>query len=197
VLTIPSDIHNYKAILYRGTRYDLLVLSILEQLSYIYRIQTDKFYLHGFSGGGQFCQRFLYLHPHRLLGVSIGAPGQVTLPDEAKIWPHGVQDLYAVFGATLDWDAIRAVPAHFVIGEKDTAPLPGARGGTQNADEAHTGRTRQDKIRSLRDALKACGIVGRLVTVPGVGHAGLKCLEPVHEFLGKLIDAQRAGAPSN
>jgi hypothetical protein len=126
--------------------------------------------------------------------VSIGAPGQVTLLDESISWPHGVNDLENVLGVKFDLEAIRRVPVHFVIGGKDTAPLPGGRGGEQSPEEKRTGTNRQDKIRTLRNSLKEKGIVGRLVTVPDVGHAGLKCLSPVHEFLGELIDSTKNGA---
>jgi poly(3-hydroxybutyrate) depolymerase len=187
VLKSNLDIHNYKHLLYHDIRYDLLVLSIVEQVSYTWRVRSEKFYMHGFSGGGQFAHRFLYAHPHRLLGVSIGAPGQVTLPDVSLAWPHGIKDLGSMLEINVDLAQVQTVPVHFVIGEKDTSPLPGGRGGEQTEEEKRTGNTRQDKIRTLRNALRGVGMVGRLVTVPNVGHAGLKCLDPVHDFFGGLV----------
>lgn len=75
----------------------------------------------GYSGGGQFLQRFMCLHSERLLAVSIGALGSVTMLDEGLKWPHGTKDLEDVFGAEtqIDIDAIRKLPIQIVVGSDD------------------------------------------------------------------------------
>jgi hypothetical protein len=71
---------------------------------------------------------------------------------------------------------------HYVIGENDTVKLLSGTGG-----EESTGVNGQDKIPSLKPALEKIGIFGDSDVVPGIGHAELKCLDPVHKFLGRLI----------
>lgn len=51
----------------------------------------------GFSGGGQFAHRFLYLQLERLHAVSTGAPGRITMLDENWKWPAGIKDVFEVF----------------------------------------------------------------------------------------------------
>src|SRR5680860_1115071 len=74
-----EGLHNYKYIDYDGVRYDEVLLAMVAEVGSHYNVETETFALHGFSGGGQFAHRFLYLHPERLSAVSIGAPGHVTL----------------------------------------------------------------------------------------------------------------------
>lgn len=76
-------------------RFDLLVLDMIDPAAEIWPLSTDRFALFGYSGGGQFAHRFLYLHPHRPTALSIGAPGNVTLPDPVRPWPAGVRGLHA------------------------------------------------------------------------------------------------------
>jgi poly(3-hydroxybutyrate) depolymerase len=71
-------------------------------------VATDRFYLHGFSGGGPFAHRFLYLHPDRLAGASVAAPGSIWL-DQTIPWPDGTADLAERFGTDVDLTALRAV----------------------------------------------------------------------------------------
>src|SRR5690606_1815600 len=105
----PHDLHNYKFIEYEGIRFDLALLSMVEEVSERYNVHSDRFYLHGFSGGGQFAHRFLYLHPERLAAVSIGAPGRITELDDSKKWWLGTGGMAERFGIEISIDAIREV----------------------------------------------------------------------------------------
>ena len=71
----------------------------------------------GFSGGGQFTNRLLYLHPERLDAVSTGAPGRVTMLDENLKWPAGIKDVFEVFdGVVINKSKIRDVNIQLVVG---------------------------------------------------------------------------------
>src|SRR5690606_39266483 len=80
-MTEPGELSSYKLIRHGGIDYDRVLLGMVAEVAARYRLAGERFYLHGFSGGGHFAHRFLYLHPERLAGVSIGAPGIVTLID--------------------------------------------------------------------------------------------------------------------
>ena len=97
----PDDVHGFKWIDAHDVRYDLLLLDMIEQAAEIWPIATNRFALFGYSGGGQFAHRFLYLHPHRLTALSIGAPGNVTLPDFVRAWPAGLRGLEERFGGPI------------------------------------------------------------------------------------------------
>ncbi|KAJ6581036.1 poly hydrolase [Mycena capillaripes] len=179
----PTDVHNYKALLYRGIRFDLVLLSMLAQAAAIWRIDTERFFLHGFSGGGQFAHRFLYLHPTRLRGVSIGAPGSITRPTSAHAWPTGLGDVHSVFGIEPDFAAIARVPVQLLVGEKDTD------GGMLSAD-AVAGPHRVARVRYLHTALAGRGVASELTVVPKVGHDGMKFLFAVEAWLAPLLSSE-------
>lgn len=82
-------------------------------------IDTRRFCLHGFSGGGQFTHRFFYLHPRRLSAVSIGAPGRVTPAGPSQPWWLGTDGFAEVFGRDPDIESMRAVPVQMVVGDRD------------------------------------------------------------------------------
>lgn len=46
-------------------------------------MHTDRLYLFGFSGGGQFVHRYLMAYPERVVRAAIGAAGWYTFPDLA------------------------------------------------------------------------------------------------------------------
>ncbi|EPQ56902.1 alpha/beta-hydrolase [Gloeophyllum trabeum ATCC 11539] len=187
-----TDIHNYKTLVFHDIRFDLILLSMIQQASCIWRIRADKFFLHGFSAGGQFCHRFFYLHPHLLLGISIGAPGGITLPRKDRPWPGGISDIHEVFKikgdsegqAVPNFGEMAKVPVHFVVGEKDvdTSGI-----GDSLGPDVPGGGTRINRITALRDAWKEMGIEGVLDIVPGVGHEGGKIAPQVQQFLRPLF----------
>lgn len=194
----PGDLHNYKRMLYEGIRYDRVLLDMIAEIGETYRLHTDRVLMHGFSGGGQFAHRFLYLHPERLMGVSIGAPGVVTLPDPDKPWWVGTGGLEAIFGRRLDLDAMRKVPVEMVVGAQDVETWdvtvkPSSPNWMEGVND--TGETRIDRLRSLERAFLAQGISVRFDVVPDVEHAGGLVQEPVKAFFSDVL-AGRGLAPS-
>lgn len=142
--------------------------------------KKKRFYLHGYSGGGQFAHRFLYLHPARLRGVSIGAPGSITHPTRARSWPGGIGDAEKMFGSEPDFALIAEVPVQILVGEKDTET------GMLSRDDV-AGATRVERAKYLHSKLVERGVSATLSIVPDVAHDGNKCLPTVESWLSGLL----------
>jgi poly(3-hydroxybutyrate) depolymerase len=185
----PDDLHNFKFVAYRGIRFDHMLLAIVDEVAARYPVAADRFYLHGFSGGGQFTHRFLYLHPNRLAAASIGAPGRITELDDTLPWWLGTKDIEERFGRPVDLDAIRRVPVHMVVGAEDTDTFEINNPGEPNWMDGceKTGRTRIDRLRTLRRGYEAQGIDVTFDLVEGAGHSGTAVLPAVERFLGTLL----------
>ena len=178
----PNDIDNYKAIEYRGIRFDLVLLGMLDEIAARWGLDVGRFALWGFSGGGIFAHRFLYLHPERLLGVSIGSPGRVTPVDAAGTWPEGMSDFGNHFGHPPGLDAISKVPVHLWINEDDEGP--GRQRGL-----GQTGR-RAELLVTLRASLERIGSTVRLDVPPSGGHTAGPAVEATHRFLVGILPAR-------
>ncbi|AHV95684.1 hypothetical protein [Paenibacillus sabinae] len=186
----PGELNSYKMMKYRDIRFDRVLLAIIEEFTARYGISQRQFLLFGFSGGGQFVHRFFYLHPDRLLGVSVAAPGNVTLLDPSMDWFTGTRDFKEQFGTDLRMEEMRRVPAQLVIGSEDNNILPSGKDnpfwlpGVEIA-----GNTRLERIRSLRDNWTSNGIRVRYDEVSGAAHEGIKLLSPVKDFLAETLKA--------
>ncbi|MFD5572921.1 MFS transporter [Streptomyces cadmiisoli] len=180
-ITGPNDVDSYKLLSPAGFRSDEVLLDMVEEAAARWHVRTDRFHLHGFSGGGQFAHRFAYLHPDRLASLSVGAPGHVTLLEPTTTWWQGTADTDEQFGITTDPAALRDLPIQLIIGELDTgtAELPphAAR------ESAPAPGSRTDRIHALRENWIAHGIDARLDTVPGTGHDHIAVLPAVQKFL--------------
>src|SRR5262245_1299466 len=190
----PDDLHNYKFIEYRGIRYDRALLAIVDEVAARYPVASNRFYLHGFSGGAQFAHRFLYLHPERLAGVSIAAPGRITQLDDALPWWLGTRDIEECFGLPIDLDALRRVPVLLVVGEDDVETWEIDNPGESNWMDGveATGKTRIERLRTLEANYRAHGLDVRFETVPGVAHRGSPLLPVVEDFLAGLLRGEKA-----
>lgn len=173
----PNNLENYSLTRYQGTAYDLILLKMIEEAAQRFPIITHKFWVHGFSAGGQFAASFLYLHPDRLHAVSIGAPGEVTHPRWDKTYPTGLNGFVEFFNQRCDLDNLRQIPLQIVVGELDISPRPAQ-------DEAPN---RLARSRLLFNNLRRAGMEGRLDVVPEVGHDGFKLLPAVFDFFEKTL----------
>ncbi len=189
----PGEVHSYKFLMADDLRYDELLLRIVDEVGERFNVDTRRFLMHGFSGGGQFTHRFFYLHPDRLQGVSIGAPGRVTLIDDTKDWWLGTRDLEQLSGLPVDVGAMRQVPVHMVVGALDTETWEINNVGDPNwLDGADAvGHTRVERLESLRRNFEEHGIAVEFETVPDAGHRGSLMRPAVQRWFSSVLRASR------
>ncbi|KAI2615142.1 alpha/beta-hydrolase [Hypoxylon sp. NC1633] len=190
----PNDLDSYKELSTASLRSDLALLSVIDQVAYRWPgIETTKVFMMGFSGGGQFAQRFMYLYPERLAAISVGSPGRPTYLDDSQDWPIGTANVEAVFNKTIRTDLLGAVPIQLVVGNKDIE-LHGdedfwkwqqetfGSGGLPPMNE-----TRLELMQRLHDSLEQAGIETQLDIVDGVAHNETGVRQTVLKFLQPWI----------
>jgi predicted esterase len=181
----------YKYVYTEKIRFDLVILDLIEEFSRLVGTSFAPIILHGYSGGGQFVHRFLYLHAHRLAAASIGAPGYVTLPDDTLPYPTGLGGLEALTGTAPDVQAIARIPLHLYVGAEDNDEIDvyslDELGLTQAAYDAY-GHNRIQRLESLRDAYQALGAQVTYDLVPDMGHV-TKSVEPACRFFEQVLAA--------
>ncbi|WP_151719739.1 alpha/beta hydrolase [Gemmobacter serpentinus] len=195
-LCFPGDLSSYKFLRHGGVDYDLILLDMIEEMREKYSIPDRRVMMYGFSGGGHFTHRFLYLHPERLLAASVGAPGMVTLLDQSRDFWVGVRDFQDRFGKALDLDAIRQVPVQLIVGAEDRETWeitiqPDDPLWMPDANIA--GIDRNDRLLSLKASLASHGIAVRHDIIPGTAHNDTPMLGTVQEFFTTVLDANRRG----
>lgn len=171
-------------------RYDDILLDMVAEVGEKFGRTFKTFGLFGYSGGGQFVNRFAYLHPERLWAVSIGAPGSVTLLDPSQDWWVGVRNAEARFGKRIDIDALKQVAVHMIVGKADleTWEITHREGGKFYMPGANdAGKTRPERLESLRRSFEAAGVKAVLDVVDNVPHDGLKCVGHVQDFLADAL----------
>jgi len=189
----PDDIDNYKWLEYHGIRFDKILLAMVDEVAQKYHLDARRFLLHGFSGGGHFAHRFFYLHATRLQGVSIGAPGFITLIDPHQPWHLGTQGLEERFGTASTVGQLQDVPVHMVVGADDTDTWEindhTSPHWMEGADAA--GLTRVERLSALRTNYESLGIAVRFDAVAGVAHEGYKILGPVRDFFASVLSSDQ------
>ena len=179
-------------------RHDLVLLAMLDEIALRWPvIDTSKFYLVGFSGGGQFAHRFMYLHPERLLGACVGAPGSVTHLDFDEEWPSGVKDYETVFGHGVEIEKLKKVPVLCVVGEDDikghgSQLAPMVKGKKFGSAEEEAKMTRVGRAAKLVINWKGAGLCADFEVVKGAGHEMEKCAPNMVGFMTRLIEGTHA-----
>jgi pimeloyl-ACP methyl ester carboxylesterase len=149
--------------------------------------------MYGFSGGGQFSQRFFMLHPERLTAVSIGAPGVVTLLNSDYDWWVGTRNIEALFGKKINLDAMREVKVQTLIGTEDNLTweiaIPRDSAFWMNGADL-MGENRLDRIEALAKSFETQGIRVRRDTVAGVAHEPFRVIEPAESFFTDVVQGR-------
>jgi predicted esterase len=191
-----GDRSGFKRLIEGDIRYDKVLLDMVSEVGERYGKRFDKFALFGYSGGGQFVNRFAYVHPERLWAASIGAPGNVTVLDQSKDWWVGLGGFERHFGKRFDVAALQRVAVQMVVGRADLetweitmrednpAYLPGIN---------DAGATRPERLRTLKASFEAAGIQVRFDELENVAHNGLQAVEVVQDFFAQVLRAKRAG----
>lgn len=190
-----GELHGYKYLSSHGVRYDEVLLGMVDDVAEQVPVQSERFLLTGFSGGGHFAHRFLYAHPERLSAVAIGAPGIVTLLDETLPWPAGVGGVRDVLGHPVDAAAVARVAVQVAVGGDDVetweiAARPEDPFFIAGVNDDRTDR--QGRIVALRDSLRAAGASVRHDVVPGAAHDAVLVFPVVRDFFAAHLAAEAA-----
>ncbi|MGB8416723.1 MAG: alpha/beta hydrolase [Paraburkholderia sp.] len=191
-----GDRNGFKRLVEGDIRYDKVLLDMVSEVGERYGKRFDKFALFGYSGGGQYVNRFAYVHPERLWAASIGAPGNVTVLDQKKDWWLGVGGFEQHFGKPFDAAALKHVPVQMVVGRADLETweitvredspmyLPGIN---------DAGATRPERLRTLKASFEAAGIQVRFDELDNIAHNGMQAVEVVQDFFAQVLRTLRAG----
>ncbi|BEI79850.1 hypothetical protein CcaverHIS002_0103790 [Cutaneotrichosporon cavernicola] len=201
-IKFPDGPDNYKRLVWETSageevRYDAVLLDMIDCVAAEWGcIDTRTFSLVGFSGGGQFVHRFLYLYPERVHAVSIGAPGRATPLIDAD-WPEGIRDAPTTVsrqvgvplpnapesdepaipgGRPISVSALAertrcgAVAVQLLIGSEDTwRPV--------QPDGSLAAHSRFDATQAVAKSFDDAGIAYEFTVVPGVKHEGHRIRE--------------------
>ncbi|WP_118134499.1 alpha/beta hydrolase [Oceanicella sp. SM1341] len=185
----------YKYILEGDIRYDEVLLAMVAEVEAALGVSFPRFMLFGFSGGGHFTHRFLFLHADRLSAACIGSPGSVTLLDDSRDWWVGIRNVKEMFGLEVDYDALARVDVHLVVGAADLETWeithqPGSQHWMEGANDA--GATRIERNTALMNSLKAHGVQATQSIAPNVSHSMTGVLPYVKDFFLAHLQRQRA-----
>ncbi|AHG66134.1 hypothetical protein [Advenella mimigardefordensis] len=187
--------NGYKYIREGDIRYDLVLLSLVEQINQRYGFKFKDFGLFGFSGGGHFTHRFTILHPSRVWAASVGAPGSVTLLNPEQDWWVGTRNVAELFNIEIDVDSLARVPVQMIVGDADIETWeithkPGGRHWMDGANDA--GQTRPERLDTLRRSFEAAGVNVQFDVVPGVSHRWEDCIDRITGFFADILEQRRA-----
>lgn len=177
----------YKYMLEGDIRYDRVLLNMVAEVSTALNQDFGKFALFGFSGGGHFAHRFLYLQPDKLRAISIGAPGGITLIDPKTDYWAGTRNFNDLFGQSIDLAAIRRVPIQIVVGANDIEEFTYPGGAEARAIHLRLGKSRLERSQTLLKNYEALGLDVRRDVVPNCAHDGLKAMPAAQEFFLRTI----------
>ena len=154
-------------------RYDHCLLEIVEEVGGTYNTKAAQFDMFGYSAGGQFGHRFMYLHRDRLRAIAIGAPGTVTLPNTSENWPAGIGDVFAADG--VDSEEISGYWPRILlfVGDQDIS----TEFLTQTAEANRFGLTRLQRAQTLHSALLEANIPHQYLEVPGMLHTAGEAMD--------------------
>ncbi|MDH3760024.1 MAG: hypothetical protein OEU50_03520 [Gammaproteobacteria bacterium] len=127
----------------RGPRADLALDRIVGEVLYLTGANTERLYMFGYSGGGQFAHRYAMAHPERVAGVVIGAAGWYTMPQSENSFPHGVGLCRDLPNLRFDSSRFLRVPMTVIVGDRDTERDPGLN--KSKRIDRQQGRTRVER----------------------------------------------------
>ncbi len=162
-VVVRDDFNAYKMMRQDGIFYDQILLNMVDDMAARYEgIEKDKFFLFGHSGGGQYVNRFLYLHPERLKACMIGAPGRPTFLDPEEDFYWGIRNFREVFGQEINMEEVREVPILIAVGEKDVLFI----------GDSKYGNNRVARMQTLKKNFEDNGVkTVELEIIPGIAHA--------------------------
>jgi pimeloyl-ACP methyl ester carboxylesterase len=145
----------------RGTRADLALNAIIEEMAWLTGAATLQVYLFGHSGGAQFAHRYAMAYPHRVARAVLVGAGWYTVPDVRQRFPYGVRPNRRLRGVRFDPEEFLRVPMTVIIGSEDTT----TNGVRRSKRVEPQGSNRLERARNWVACMKAAAETYRLESV--------------------------------
>lgn len=185
-------------------RPDLALQAILSEVTALTGVRTDRVYLFGYSGGGQFAHRYAMFYPQSVLAVAVGAPGWYTFPETQVRYPRGLRFPSRDDLPPLSLGAFSRVPMAVFVGQRDDQRDAAFK--TSRRIDLQQGITRVERGRRWVNAMRAVAHKHGYETryefrvLDGCGHSFHRCMRRgdmgrhVFEFLfGSAADERIGG----
>jgi pimeloyl-ACP methyl ester carboxylesterase len=133
-----------------GSRADLALHAIVEEVALLTGASASQIYLFGFSGGAQFAHRYTMAHPQRVVRAVIVSAGWYTFPDARRRFPYGIRPIPALTGVRFDPEEFLRVPITVLVGDQD-----GTNGTLRHSKrlDSQQGVTRVERARNWVSAM--------------------------------------------
>lgn len=170
-------------------RADYVLDSIIAEAGRLTGAQTNPLYLFGYSGGGQFVQRYTMAHPERVARIALGAPGWYTFPDAAQAFPLGIGPSKHLTDIRFEPSRFLKIPAKVLVGELDTHRNHHFN-ASRKIDQAQGVNRQERAIRWVQAMTAAARVYGyetdySLELLPDSDHSFTTCMEKGH--MGKIV----------
>jgi pimeloyl-ACP methyl ester carboxylesterase len=173
----------------KGERPDHALDRIVSEAGQLTGAHTDKLFMFGYSGGGQFVHRYALVYPQRVERIVSAAAGWYTFPDPDVVYPRGVKKVPAFPDTALGPARFLRIPASIMVGEQDIKRDDKFR-KSQKLDR-HQGTTRLERGKNWVTAMRAAARAHHLDTpydfqvLPGCNHSFKNCME--RGGMGRLV----------
>jgi pimeloyl-ACP methyl ester carboxylesterase len=167
-LARPSSRH-------RNRRADHALQRIVAEIGVLTGAATERLYLFGYSGGGQFVHRYAMIYPDQVARYVVGAAGWYTFPDPTVRYPRGIQSREDLPDIQFDPRRFLTVPGSVLVGERDVRA--GTALNTSPRIEQQQGPTRLERGKRWAQAMTEAAQHHHLdtrfdfQTLPGSGHS--------------------------
>ena len=178
-----KDWHGYQTLVCDGVkpRCDRALIHSVDLIRSELGLARDRFFLFGFSGGGQFAHRFAFVNPGMVEAVTTVAAGWYTLPDPDAKYPLGLDARGRPLSESIDQDALLSVRYQVMVGDEDSTLDRNLRLDPDVV--ASQGTTRIERAEKWVESMSALGLATGKTSVvqfrrlPGIGHSFQQFLE--------------------
>jgi pimeloyl-ACP methyl ester carboxylesterase len=137
----------------RGARADRALERLVEEIARETHARAGRFFLFGYSGGGQFAHRYAMAHPQRAAAAVVASAGWYTFPDAERFYPRGIRDRGDLAGVRFEPDAFLRVPLLVTVGARDVERDASLR--QSEALDREQGRSRVERAERWVEAMQA------------------------------------------
>jgi pimeloyl-ACP methyl ester carboxylesterase len=177
----------YRGLFGREIRADDFLNEILDAYKDTFPSYDGRIYLHGHSAGAQFTNRYVVIHPDRVIGAVVSSAGFFAYPDPEKKWPAGMAPIKAKLRWRGDkeprevpvepnpegWLKASTLPIAVVVGGLERTPPPKPNPNQKGANRVEYAENWMKDMRALAERNGRESRV-EFFLVENCGHSGWK-----------------------